>query len=248
MAQARPQGELEEVLGVRFQDPELLTQSLVHISYVNEQTEPTPVSNERLEFLGDAFLGYVVAAELYRRHPDMPEGQLTAARASLVNRDALARVAGRLSLGDFLLLGQGEEATGGRDRPSNLADALEALMGAVLLDRGTDEARELVLRLMAPGLDRLAREGVIPDAKSKIQELLQRSGGMRPTYRVVREAGPDHAKHFLVEALVGDRVVGKGAGNRKADAGQSAARDALRRMESPEGAEGDALSTPVETG
>ena len=127
----------------------------------------------------------------------MPEGRLTAARASLVNRDALARVATRLSLGDFLLLGQGEEATGGRDRPSNLAGALEALMGALLLDRGTDEARELALGLMGPGLDRVAREGVVPDAKSQIQELVQRSGGMRPTYRVVREAGPDHAKHFL---------------------------------------------------
>lgn len=248
MAQARPREELQEVLGVRFQDPELLTQSLVHISYVNEQTEPAPVSNERLEFLGDAFLGYVVAAELFRRHPDMPEGRLTAARASLVNRDALARVAGRLALGDFLLLGQGEENTGGRERPSNLADAVEALVGAVLLDRGADDARELVLRLMAPGLDRLAREGVIPDAKSKIQELLQRCGGMRPTYRVVREAGPDHAKHFLVEALVGDRVVGRGAGNRKADAEQSAARDALRRMESPDRAEDDVVSSPVESG
>ena len=248
MAQARPREELEEVLGLRFQAPELLTQSLVHTSYVNEQPLATPASNERLEFLGDAFLDYVVAAELFRRHPDMPEGQLTAARATLVNRDALARVAQRLTLGDFLLLGQGEENTGGRERPSNLAGALEALMGAVLLDRGTDDATELVLRLLAPGLDRVAREGVIPDAKSKIQEMLQRNGGMRPTYRVVREAGPDHAKHFLVEALVGDRVVGKGAGNRKVDAEQSAARDALRRMESPDGAEDDALWSSVETG
>ena len=248
MAQARPREELEEVLGLRFQDPELLTQSLVHTSIVNEQPQDTPGSNERLEFLGDAFLDYVVAAELFRRHPDMPEGQLTAARASLVNRDALARVAKRLSLGDFLLLGQGEEATGGRDRPSNLAGALEALIGAVLIDRGSEEARELTLRLMAPGLDRLAREGVVPDAKSQIQELVQRSGGTRPTYRVVREAGPDHAKHFLVEALVGERVVGRGTGSRKADAEQSAARDALRRMESPDGAEADVLSSPVETG
>ena len=248
MAQARPREELERVLGVRFQDPELLTQSLVHTSFVNEQPQATQAANERLEFLGDAFLGYVVAAELFRRHPDMSEGQLTAARASLVNRDALARVAQRLSLGDFLLLGQGEEATRGRDRPSNLADALEALIGAVLLDRGAEEARELTLRLMAPGLDRLEREGVIPDAKTQIQELVQRSGGMRPTYRVVREAGPDHAKHFLVEALVGDRVVGRGAGNSKADAEQSAAREALRWMESPDRAEADVLSSPVETG
>ena len=248
MAQARPREELAEVLGVRFQDPELLTQSLVHTSIVNEQPQATPASNERLEFLGDAFLDYVVAAELFRRHPGMPEGRLTAARASLVNRDALAHAARRLSLGDFLLLGQGEEATGGRDRPSNLSGALEALMGAVLLDRGADEAEKLILRLMAPGLDRVAREGVVPDAKSQIQELVQRSGGTPPTYRVVREAGPDHAKHFLVEALVGQRVVGRGAGSRKADAEQSAARDALRRMESPDRAEVDALSPPVETG
>ena len=119
MAQARPRQELEQVLGIRFEDPELLTQSLVHTSIVNEQPQAAPASNERLEFLGDAFLGYVVAAELFRRHPDMPEGQLTAARASLVNRDALARVAGRLPLGDFLLLGQGEEATAdGSDHPT----------------------------------------------------------------------------------------------------------------------------------
>ena len=185
VAQARPREELEEVLSVRFRDPELLTQSLVHTSIVNEQPQATPASNERLEFLGDAFLDYVVAAELFRRHPDMPEGRLTAARASLVNRDALAMAARRLSLGDFLLLGQGEEATGGRDRPSNLSGALEALIGAVLLDRGADEAERLILRLMAPGLDRLAREGVVPDAKSHIQELVQRSGGTPPTYRVV---------------------------------------------------------------
>lgn len=248
MARARPQQDLEEALGARFRDPELLTQSLVHTSIVNEQPQATPASNERLEFLGDAFLDYVVAAELFRRHPDMPEGRLTAARASLVNRDALARAAKRLSLGDYLLLGQGEEATGGRERPSNLSSALEALIGAVLLDQGVEEATALVLRLMAPGLDRVAREGVIPDAKSQIQELVQRSGGTRPTYRVVREAGPDHAKHFLVEALVGDRVVGRGTGSRKADAEQSAARDALRRMESPDHADEDVRSTPVETG
>ena len=233
MAQARPREELEQGLGVRFRDPELLTQGLVHTSIVNEQPQATPVSNERLEFLGDAFLDYVVAEELFRRHPDMPEGRLTAARASLVNRDALATVARRLSLGDFLLLGQGEQATGGRDRPSNLAGAMEAVIGAVLLDQGADAAAELVLRLMAPGLDRLAREGVVLDPKSQIQELVQRSGGTRPTYRVVREGGPDHAKHFIVEALVGDRVVGKGTGSRKADAEQSAARDALARMELP---------------
>ena len=224
-------GPLEEALGVRFQNQTLLKRSLVHSSYMNENPLEAPESNERLEFLGDALLDFVVAEELYQRYPQMPEGQLTAARAALVRGEALAQVARRLALGDALLLGQGEESSGGRSRGSNLAAVFEALIGAIFLDQGYEGVHTYILNALQPELERISVQGVPEDPKSRLQELIQGQEGRTPNYRIAEELGPDHAKHFVAEALIGDRVAGRGSGRRKAEAEQAAARAALIRIE-----------------
>ena len=222
---------LEEAVGLCFRDPTLLKQSLVHSSYMNEYPQEAPESNERLEFLGDALLDFVVAEELYQRYPQMPEGQLTVARAALVRRETLAQVARRLALGDALLLGQGEESNGGRSRVSNLAAVFEALLGAILLDQGYEAAHAYILGALQPELERISVQGVPQDPKSRLQELVQGQEGLTPNYRITEELGPDHAKHFVAEALIGDRVMGRGSGRRKAEAEQAAARTALDHLE-----------------
>src|SRR5207248_6998520 len=193
-----PVAHLEAAFDVAL-DPALLRRALTHRSYAYENGGlPT---NERLEFLGDSVLGLVVTEELYRRHPDLPEGQLAKLRAAVVNSRALAEVARDLQVGRYLRLGRGEEASGGRDKSSILADAVEALIGAVYVDRGTEPARELVLRLFAGLLDGSARLGAGLDWKTSLQELSAgRSLGV-PEYQV-QESGPDHAKTFRAIAVV----------------------------------------------
>lgn len=208
-----------------------MRQALVHGSYVNEHAEEDSAGNERLEFLGDALLDFVVAEELYRCLPESNEGDLTALRANLVCGPTLARVAASLNLGEYLLLGRGEEAGGGRSRLSNLASALEAVLGAVLLDQGYDVARRAILNIMGPDIQTVVADGVQKDPKSLLQELVQTQGGPPPVYQVVRSAGPEHRPAFEVEVHVGDVVVGRGAGPRKADAEREAAGDALRRLQ-----------------
>ena len=210
---------LVESLGTEV-DLELVARAVTHRSYAYENGGlPT---NERLEFLGDSVLGLVVTEELFRRHPDLPEGQLAKLRAAVVNSRALAEVARALGVGRYLRLGRGEEASGGRDKSSILADALEALIGAAYIDRGTDPARELVLRLFADLLDGSARLGAGLDWKTSLQELSAgRSLGV-PEYQV-SESGPDHAKSFRAIALVGGRQVGEGEGKSKKEAEQRAA-------------------------
>ena len=222
--------DVERILGVRFSDRELLIEGLAHSSFANEQPEVTGASNERLEFLGDAFLGYVVAEELFRRYPEMSEGDLTTARASLVSRNALYLVADRLGLGEFLLLGQGEEFTGGRRRASTLAALVESLVGAVLEDKGPQQARLVSLNLLEPDFKRLASQGIVLDAKSQLQEIIQRTKGVRPVYRIIGESGPDHAnrKEFSIEVVIGSTIMGRGVGNKKADAEQAAASEAIK--------------------
>ncbi len=222
--------ELERALGVQFRDTGLLRLGLVHSSYLNENPGEYPESNERLEFLGDAVLGMVVAEELYGANPDWPEGRLTQARAALVQEATLAEVARGIGLGDMLRMGRGEEAGGGRERPSNLSAGLEAVIGAVFLDQGYEVAREVVLKVLGDGLASLGEPEMSANPKSALQEAVQAEGLPSPTYRIVHEEGADHDRLFVAEVTVGDEVAGRGEGKRKSLAEQAAAVEALRGL------------------
>ena len=217
-------------LGIAFRDPDLLQQALFHRYYLNEAPEEEIDSNERLEFLGDAVLGLIISEKLYRDYPAMSEGQLSQIRALLVRWDTLAHAAERIGLGEYLILGRGEELSGGRGRPSNLAGALEALIGAAFLDGGLSKARRLVLHLLRPDLDEIAARGVTADSKSELQHVAQTRWQEIPHYRLVSSEGPDHAKLFTVEVLVGSRVMGRGQGRNKKQAELDAARRALETL------------------
>lgn len=228
MAASHDLEKLERALGVAFHDRRFLDEALVHRSYVHERTAPLS-SNERLEFLGDAFLGFVVADELMRAFPGVSEGDLTQLRTALVRGETLAELAASLNLGDFLYLGRGEAQAGGRKRTTNLARVMEAVMGAVLVDQGYEAARSWLLRLLAPAMQRLAREGPPRDEKSVLQEMVQARGMPSPEYRVVEASGPAHKRTFDVEVEAGD-VRGRGAGRSKRAAEQAAARSALAAL------------------
>ena len=213
-------------LGHRFDDERLLREALVHRSYRNEFPDE-PRHNERLEFLGDAVLDLIVAEVLMERLPESAEGELTRRRAAVVNEQSLARTARRLDLGGALLLGRGEELNNGRDRSSILADAVEALVGAIYLDAGYAAARDAALEWLAPLLE-MAASGAAPgDHKTVLQERLQALGRGAPRYRVVGETGPDHEKVFEVEITIGEAVLARGTGRSKKDAEKEAARRAL---------------------
>lgn len=221
---------LEKALGLSFRDGGLLRLALVHGSALNESPGQFDESNQRLEFLGDAVLGLVVAEELYRRHADWPEGRLTAARAAIVGGGALAGVGESLGLGEHQVMGRGEEASGGRRRPSNLAETFEAILGALLLDQGYEAARGFVLRLLASELAAAARGGGPSSPKSALQEMVQARGSSAPTYRILAEEGRGHDRLFTAEVLVDGEVAGRGAGPRKSLAEQEAARQALSAL------------------
>jgi ribonuclease-3 len=218
---------LERALRVRFKDAVLLRASLTHRSFAFEQG--TDVTNERLEFLGDAVLGLVVTDLAYRRFPDLPEGELAKLRAATVNMMTLAEVARELALGQELLLGKGEELSGGRDKTSILADAMEAVLGAVYLDRGLGTAGDLVERLFWPRMAAYARGEGDRDYKTGLQELAAQDVGTVPHYRV-QEHGPDHAKEFTATVLLDGRPYGTGKGRSKKEAEQRAARQAYVRL------------------
>ena len=221
---------LQESLSVRFVNPSLLEQALIHSSYLNEYPGTVPASNERLEFLGDAVLGFVVAEKLYQDSPDLTEGEMTRIRSALVRRETLAQIARSLKLGDYLYLGKGEEAGGGRRKPANLSGALEAVIAAIYLDRGLTVTRKLVLRWLAGELQEVVGRGKGVDYKSKLQEMMQSEYHSSPSYRTVKSAGPDHDKLFTVEVMIGDKVLGRGAGKSKKLAETKAARNALERF------------------
>ncbi len=220
---------LHDSLGITFADTDLLQQALYHRSYLNE-AEKEVESNERLEFLGDAILGLVISDKLYKDYPTLSEGSLSQIRALLVRWDALANAAGRLNLGDYLVLGRGEEMSGGRERPSNLAGALEALIGAAFLDGGISKAKKLVLLLLKPDLEEIAEGGFTADSKSELQHLSQTRWRQIPHYQLTSSEGPDHAKLFNVEVSVGDQVLGHGQGRNKKQAELNAARQALETL------------------
>lgn len=214
---------LEEVIGYRFKDPALLQEALSHRSFASESK--TGVYNERLEFLGDSILAAVVAHELYAAHPSDAEGSLSKKKSQLVSRPSLARWAAELDLGKHLLLGVGEETSGGRSRQSLLANALEALIGAIYLDGGYAAAGRFIRHC-------LGRHGLVEetDHKSRLQEVLQKRYKVPPAYEVEHSAGPDHDKTFQVVVHLGRKVLGKGSGKTKKEAEQAAARAALEQM------------------
>jgi ribonuclease-3 len=228
----------ELALGVGFRDPSLLERSLAHRSYCAEH--PELLSNERLEFLGDAVLGVVVTDYVFREFPSLPEGELAKLRASVVNSEVLAEVARAVDLGAAVLLGKGEAASGGRDKASILADAMEAVIGAVYVDRGWEAARSLVLRLLE---DRIIQGSTGPgghDYKTRLQEVVTQRFDQLPRYQV-RHEGPDHSKRFFATVVVRGEPWGTGEGRSKKQAEQAAAAAAWRRLRTDEERDADDL-------
>jgi ribonuclease-3 len=214
----------------------LLQRALTHRSFLNESQEAGLQDNERLEFLGDAVLDFVVGAYLYDRFPAMDEGELTALRAALVRTRTLAGFARQLDLGSSLRLGFGEAGSGGRERTPTLCAAFEAVVGAVVLDQGLEAVTHLMARLMEPALHEILEKSLHKDAKSEFQVWAQGERNITPAYRVVAEEGPDHAKTFTVEVLLEEEVWGQGKGRSKQVAAQAAAADAILRVEAQAGA------------
>lgn len=219
--------KLQKILRVSFNQPVLLEQALVHSSYINENPIQGINHNERLEFLGDAILGFIIAEKLHQEFFDMSEGEMTKARAMLVRRDTLANIANNIKLGDFLFMGKGEEATGGRNKVPNLAGAFESVIAAIYLDQGIDITKEVVSKLFTEEWQNLVNQGAGIDYKSKLQELTQFKYQSAPVYRLVAEAGPDHDKTFTVEVVIDGKSWGIGVGKSKKVAETEAARLAL---------------------
>ena len=218
--------ELQEKIGYRFKDKNLLRQALTHSSFANEQKINKLKNYERLEFLGDAVLELVSSEFLFNENPDMPEGQLTKLRASMVCEPALAYCAKDIDIGSYILLGKGEEATGGRKRDSITSDVMEAIIGAIFLDGGLENAKKHIYRFI---LSDLEHKILFLDSKTILQEVVQSDYSEELQYVVVAEEGPDHDKSFVVKAMIGEKEIGMGKGKTKKAAEQQAAYDALMR-------------------
>ena len=223
--------ECEAAFGITFADKTLLQRALTHRSYINENPDFHFEDNERLEFLGDAILDFVIGEYLYHRFPEMREGNLTSLRAALVKTETLARFAIQLDLGQYLFVGRGEAESGGRERQANLCAAFEALVGAIYLDQGLEAVKDFIAPLVEPELERVIQGELNKDAKSLLQELSQGLLQLTPAYRTIEEKGPDHAKEFTVEVIIGGQVYGRGQGPSKQAAAQGAARAALQRFD-----------------
>ena len=220
---------LETKLGYQFQNPTLLDHALTHSSSANEHHLGSISSNERLEFLGDSVLGMIVADHLYRTFPDLPEGDLTRIRANLVCEGSLVLVAKEWDLGRYLKLGKGENACGGRSRPSILADAVEAVLAAVFLDGGLAHDRDIIQRFLLNRMEQVNRAS--RDHKTYLQELVQRKSGQVLSYELIGESGPDHNKTFQMQVLLNGQPIGQGTGHSKKEAEQAAANAAIERLE-----------------
>ncbi len=237
--------QLEAHLGLTFHNRTLLRTAFVHRSYLNEAGEGVDLQdNERMEFLGDAILSFIVSEHLYRQYPQHQEGDLTRLRSALVRRDTLAHVAGKLRLGDYLLLGRGEEENGGRTRLAILCAVFEALIGAIFLDQGIEVTRRFALDHLRPELEFLEVLAMAKDAKSRLQELAQGWIGETPRYKTFSIEGPDHARFFTQVVTIRKQTFGVGRGNSKQDADQAAAAMALHRLgqPAPEHVPNDALA------
>ena len=221
--------ELGERLGVAFDDFSLLSRALTHRSYLNENPGSILEDNERLEFLGDAVIDFVVAGYLYHRFPEMDEGELTALRAALVRAETLAKFARDVDLGRYLRMGLGEEESGGRDRTPLLCASFEAVMGAIYLDRGLEETRPIIEGIIRPMLEDIRAGQLHKDAKSEFQVWAQARFNLTPYYRVAGSEGPDHARTFTVRVMVGGEMWGEGRGRSKQTAAQAAAAEGLLR-------------------
>lgn len=217
----------EKNSGYEFENKNLLTEAFTHRSYINENPSSKGAHNERLEFLGDAVLELIVTEDLFARFPEKPEGELTALRAALVNSNMLSRLASDLDLNDFLLLSRGEAKDIGRARGYILANAFEALIGAIYLDGGYDKAKKFIEKNLMPKINEVLEKKLFRDAKSLFQERAQDMAGITPSYRVLEEWGPDHDKHFVLGVYLGDALVASGEGPSKQIAEQNAAQDAL---------------------
>lgn len=221
-------GRFEETIGYTFKNKDLIWEALSHSSFANEYKKGRH-SNERLEFLGDSVLSIVISEHLFKYFRHLPEGDLTKIRASLVCEKALFEFAGQIHLGEFILLGKGEENTGGRNRPSIVSDAFEAVIAAVFLDGGMNAAKEYVLGFIPKELDKNSVKN-LQDYKTILQEIIQRNPEERVEYVLRDESGPDHDRHFVVEVCLNNNVIGHGEGHSKKQAEQQAAKEALALM------------------
>ena len=218
---------LQEKIGYKFKNEKLLLEALSHSSYANENKNLK--SNERLEFLGDSVLSIIVSDHIFKHFSHIPEGDLTKLRASLVCESSLFDFAKKINLGDYILLGKGEEQTGGRERPSIVSDAFEAVIAAVYLDGGMETAREYVLSFIPEDITPKGSDA-FHDYKTILQEVIQRNPEERVTYHLKSESGPDHDKHFTVQVMLNNNVIGEGTGRSKKTAEQAAAKEALALM------------------
>ena len=216
----------EETINYTFEDKSYILEALTHSSYSNENKNYK--FNERLEFLGDSVLSIVISDYLFKKEKNLPEGELTKLRANIVCEESLSEVAGQIHLGEYLLLGKGEEATGGRDRISILADALEAVIAAIYLDGGLEEASKFIFKFMEEIIENSIEGRIFRDYKTYLQEVLQSKGEQHIWYKLVEEKGPDHNKKFVMEVGINDEVLGVGEGKSKKDAEQVAAKTALK--------------------
>lgn len=226
------ESDVQARIGVQFKDQALLREAFVHRSYLNENPSEGLESNERLEFFGDAVLSYVVADRLFRDCPTCTEGDLTEWRGHLVKRDSLANFARQIGLGQYLLLGRGEEAAGGRDRAANLAGLFEALVGAIAIDRGLAQSRKFILSAIGDEIRNLNLRPTPIDPKSRLQEVVQARWQRAPVYRTVHEEGPEHKKVFTVEVSVQGQVLASGTGLSKQEAERQSAGRALEMLAS----------------
>lgn len=224
--------ELEKKIGYKFENFDLLVNAMTHSSYANEHHISYTGNNERLEFLGDAVLEVSSSEFLFHKYPDLPEGKLTKKRASMVCEPTLALCAREIPLGDYLLLGKGEEATGGRKRDSIVSDAMEALIGAIYLDGGFANAKEFINRFVLKDIE---NKQLFYDSKTTLQEIVQGQFEEDVRYVLVKEEGPDHNKSFYVEAILGEKVLGQGCGHTKKAAEQQAAYCAIKKLKREKG-------------
>lgn len=222
--------DLESLLGIHFNNEPLLKQAFVHSSYINENPGTDLHDNQRMEFLGDSLLNFIVAEKLYHEFPDIAEGKLTEIRISLVRQEKLAEKAHALKLGDFMLLGKGEDLSDGRTKRNNLADTFEALIAAIFLDQGIEVTKNLILKLFSSDIEAIKSGRIDVNFKAMLQELTQAEFKLLPDYEVIEARGPDHDREFFVSVSVGDVVLAIGSGKSKKTAESEAARLALAKL------------------
>ncbi len=226
--------EFQDYIGIHFNEPNLLKQALTHRSYINEHVEEDIEDNERLEYLGDAVLDFLTADMLFRRFPNMSEGELTRLRAALVRTESLAQLATEYRIGEVMFIGKGEANTGGREREQNLCGAFEALIGAIFIDQGLDVVKSFVLPRLTELQKDVMEEAIRKDPRSQFQEWAQAVYSITPSYKVISTDGPEHQKRFTVSVYLNDEMITQGHGKSKRAAAQAAAREALNLLESGE--------------